>query len=119
MKKLYFKNGKGERICGILNSPSADSEHCVIAIHGFSSHKDRGIKAVCEELDEAGINSFRIDLDNRGESQPKFADQSISSYKETVFSAREFLKHIGYTKVHLLGSSFGGIISSEGLFHIE
>lgn len=72
MRKIFFKNSKKQKICGILDEPNSESDEIVIIIHGFSSTKDSGAKYVAEELSKRNINSIRIDLDNRGESEPRF-----------------------------------------------
>ena len=112
MKKVFFKNFKKQKICGILDEPNAKRDKIIIIIHGFSSTKDTGAKYVAEELSKRKINSIRIDLDNRGESEPKFGKTTISNYVKTVNSTIGYVKKLGYKNISLLGTSLGGLIAA-------
>lgn len=107
-EKVFFKNSKEQMICGVFKEPNPKKEEVVVIIHGFSSTKDKGSVFLAEELAKINLNSFRIDLDNRGESEPKIEDASISNYLITVESTIDFVKKRGYNNVSLIGISFGG-----------
>lgn len=111
MRKIFFKNSKNQKICGILDEPNSESDEIVIIIHGFSSTKDSGAKYVAAELSKRNINSIRIDLDNRGESEPGFEKATISGYVNTVISTINYFKKLGYKYIMLFGTSLGGLIA--------
>ncbi|UZE93972.1 MAG: alpha/beta fold hydrolase [Candidatus Pacearchaeota archaeon] len=110
MKKIFFKNKFNEKICGVIDEPSPEKK-IIILIHGFSSNKDKGTKIIAEELGKNKINTLRIDLDNLGESEPKFEFATITKYIGVVESAIKFCKDKGYKKISLLGTSTGGLVA--------
>lgn len=110
MKKIFFNNSRGLKICGILEEPNLSKKHIVIVVHGHASSKNgRSATDVANKLTERGINSLRIDLDGCGESEGKFEEQTITSAVDDIISAIKVVKKIGYLEVDLFGSSFGGL----------
>ncbi|MBD3253306.1 prolyl oligopeptidase family serine peptidase [Candidatus Pacearchaeota archaeon] len=111
--KLYFKNSKGNKLCGILSNPTGNLEVPIIVMCiGHSSNKDRPTYTSMEEkLNENEISSFRFDFYGHGESEGKFEDATVSEAVDDAQKAIEFLKNKGYLKIGLFGSSFGGITS--------
>lgn len=112
-EKLYFQNSKGNKLCGILLNPTGDKNKLVvILVHGFHSSKDSGSwLTLKEELKNKNISSFRFDVFGHGESEGLFEDVTISEAVDDILKAIEFLRGLGYTKIALAGSSFGGIAS--------
>ncbi len=109
-EKIFFKNSKGLKICGILEEPNRQKGEVVILVHGYSSNKNRSsVKLIAEELIRRNINSFRIDLDGCGESEGEFENQTITSTVDDISSAIKLIKKIGYKKIDLFGSSAGGL----------
>lgn len=113
MEKVYFKNSKGNNFCGILSNPTLGKEKPIIILcHGFSSSKDsRTYKKLEEMLNNHQISTFRFDFFGHGESEGKFEDITISEAVDDILNAISFLKKQGYSKIGLIGSSFGGISS--------
>ena len=109
-ERIEFKNSKGQKIVGVLEKAN-DKGEIAIFIHGFSANKDGGPKFMAEELAKNKINSFRIDLDNQGESEPKLEEASITNYKDTVLSAIRKLQELGFQAIDLVGTSFGGAVA--------
>jgi uncharacterized protein len=109
-KKLYFKNKKGNKLCGVLVAPDNGSHPVVILCHGFHSTKDNNTNTRLHAmLKEKNIATFRFDFYGHGESDGKFEDITISEAVEDALSAIEFLKKKGYGKIGLIGASFGGL----------
>jgi len=124
MEKTYFKNNKGNKLCGIVSNPSRNKNKPIIILcHGFSTSKEAFTYMSLEKiLNEKGISTFRFDFFGHGESEGKFENITISEAVDDVLNAIKFLKSLGYTKIGLFGSSFGGIANimaaskSEDLF---
>jgi len=114
MKKVWFKNSRGQRLAGVLYE--ADSDKAVILLHGFGGDKDeqgifiRTAEALCKE----GFSVLRFDFAGSGESEGEFSQMSFSSEIEDLNSAIEFVKNKGYKKIGLVGQSFGGAVSILG-----
>ncbi len=112
-EKVYFKNSKEDRLCGILSNPTGDKERQVIIFcHGFNSSKESKTNiALQKKLNNGKISTFRFDFFGHGESDGKFEDITISEGVDDTLNAIDFLKKQGYSKMGLFGSSFGGITS--------
>ncbi|MFA6072836.1 MAG: alpha/beta hydrolase [Candidatus Woesearchaeota archaeon] len=131
-EKVFFK-GKFGNICAILhtanntqnnqekNKEKNNKEELIIVLHGLGSNKNRGPKQTCEILSEIGIDSLRIDFDNKGESDLDFSTQlNIPNYVLQVEAAIQFAKRKKYKHISLIGTSFGGIIAlATALKHSE
>jgi hypothetical protein len=59
-------------------------------------------------LDKKNISTFRFDIYGHGESEGKFENITISEAVDDILNAIEHLKKQGYSRIGLLGSSFGG-----------
>jgi len=112
-ERLIFKNSKGDKLVGILSNPTNDkTKPIIILCHGFSGHKDsKTYPRFQEVLNKKGIAIFRFDFYGHGESDGKFEDITISEALDDVLKAIEFIKLLGYKKIGLFGSSFGGMAS--------
>jgi pimeloyl-ACP methyl ester carboxylesterase len=109
-KKLYFLNKKGNKICGVLEEGADNNSPVVLFCHGFHSTKDNSTNVKLQELlKEQNIASFRFDFFGHGESEGKFEDITISEAVDDALCAIDFLKELGYSKIGIIGSSFGGI----------
>lgn len=112
-KKLYFNNSRGDKLCGILTDPSGDkSKPVIILCHGFASSKDSNTcTSIAKKLREKNISTFRFDFYAHGESEGKFADLTVTEAIDDTMRAIEFMKTLGFEKIGLFGSSFGGLSS--------
>ena len=112
-EKVYFKNSKGLKLCSILSNPTSSKEKPIIILcHGFSASKNSHTYVRLQEiLNKYQISTFRFDFFGHGESEGKFEDITISEAVDDILNAIKFLKNQGYTKIGLVGSSFGGIAS--------
>lgn len=109
-EKVYFKNSKGNKLCGILSKSTNDkSKPIIIFVHGFRSNKNTiNFVKLKDFLIQKNITSFRFDIFSHGWSEGKFEELTISEAVDDIANAIKFLKKIGYTKFGLVGSSFGG-----------
>ena len=111
--KITFKNSRGLILYGILSNPTGIKEKPVIILaHGHSSNKKtKSFTLLNQLLQEKGFSTFRFDFSGHGESEGKFEDTTVSVAANDIISAIQYLKSQGYTKIGLVGSSFGGIAS--------
>jgi len=110
-EKIYFKNSRGNSLCGILSNPTSNRDKPIIILcHGLSSSKEgRTASSLQEVLNRQNISTFRFDFFGHGESEGKIEDITISEAVDDILSAIALLKERGYSKIGLVGSSFGGI----------
>lgn len=109
--KIHFKNRRNEKIVGILRIPDKKSSEITILVHGFLSSKDAGSKHVAEYLEKNHVNSLAIDLDDFGESEPKFEDMTTTKYADTIISAVHYCEHKDFKYINIIGTSSGGLSS--------
>lgn len=112
-QKIFFENSKGNKLVGILSNASYDKTKPIIVLcHGFSASKQSTTYLRFEEiLNSKQISTLRFDFYGHGESDGKFEDITISEAVDDTLQAINFVKNLGYTKIGLFGSSFGGIAS--------
>jgi dipeptidyl aminopeptidase/acylaminoacyl peptidase len=112
-EKIFFKNSKGNKLCGILSNPTSQKENPIIILcHGFSTSKEGRTYVRLEEiLNNSGISTFRFDFFGHGESEGKFEEITTFEAVDDIHNAIKFLKESGYIKIGLVGSSFGGMAS--------
>jgi uncharacterized protein len=112
-EKLFFKNRRQIKLCGILSDSSEDKKRPVIILaHGFSTGKGGKTYVSLEEiLNKKEISTFRFDFYGHGESEGFFENITTSRAVDDVLAAFKFLKGLGYRKIGLMGSSFGGMVS--------
>jgi hypothetical protein len=110
-EKLFFENARGNKLCGILANPTSSKEKPVMILcHGFSTSKDSFTNIRLEKiLNKKGISTFRFDFFAHGESEGSFEDITVSEAVDDILNAIKSLKELGYSKIGLVGSSFGGI----------
>jgi pimeloyl-ACP methyl ester carboxylesterase len=108
--KFFFSNDKGFKLCGILSNPTENTTTLIITMcHGLTTSKDGRTYSRLEEiLNRKGFSTFRFDFFGHGESEGKFEDITLSEAVIDVLKAILFLKESGYSKIGLMGSSFGG-----------
>ncbi len=109
--KIHFKNSRGNALCGVLSNPTNDKQKPIIVLcHGFSASKNSHTYVRLQELlNNKSLSTFRFDFFGHGESDGMFEEITISEAVDDVLNAIKFLKSLGYNKIGLMGSSFGGI----------
>ncbi len=112
-QKIFFKNSKGDKLCGVLSTPTEDkTKPIVILVHGFASDKNSKTHIrLVEILNNEDIASFRFDIFGHGESEGDFENITVSEAVDDVLQSIQFVKNVGYEKIGLIGGSFGGIAS--------
>jgi uncharacterized protein len=112
-KKITFTDSQGHNLVGVLSNPTTNLDTPVIVLcHGRTSSKDRATyTGLQKRLNQSGFASFRIDLFAHGESDGHVEDSTVSKGVDSILSAVKYLEQLGYSKIGLMGTSFGGICS--------
>lgn len=120
MEEKVFFDGELGKICGVINKVNKNKEIAII-VPGFSSSKDSGAKDIAKKLNEIGINTIRIDLDNMGESELDFeTGATIPNYIKQINATINYCKSQRYTQITLVGTSYGGLaVFASALTHPE
>jgi len=111
-KKVYFDNGRGRKLSGILTEPQniLPNSPIVLMCHGLSSCKER-LLPLAADLIEKNIAVFRFDFFGHGESDGAFENLTLSECVRDVLQAFQYLKDNKSQRIGLFGSSFGGLSS--------
>lgn len=109
-QKMFFANSKGDKLCGILTNPTGDvTQPLIILTHGFHSTKNtKNFLLLRELLAQHNFSVFRFDTYGQGESEGKFEQLTVSEGVDDILQAIAYLKRQHFTRMGLIGSSFGG-----------
>lgn len=112
-KKINFTNSNGYKLSGVLSIPHNDYNGLIVVFaHGLGSSKESDkYKDFGKLLNERNIGIFKFDFYGHGESEGLFEDITVDEGADDVLQAIELLKSKGFTKIGLVGTSFGGISS--------
>ena len=109
---VYFHDGLGHRIAGLLATPERRTDRVAVLCHGFLSHKNSTTnKTLTRLLNERDIATFRFDFFGHGESQGPFEDITTTIGIAQATAAIEEAASRGFGHIGLVGSSFGGLVS--------
>ena len=113
LKKVEFKNKKGEKLVGILHEPKEKTDKVVIIANTFEGDKDYQpiIKDCANFLAMNKIAVLRFDFAGTGESEGDYKNATIFSEVEDLKSAIKFIENQGYKKIGLIGFSMGATVS--------
>lgn len=104
----------GERTSAVLAKPPQETKKILLLVHGFMSNKDSETNlTLTKRFLEKGVATIRFDLFGHGESDGLFQQLTLSNCLRQVEGILEWIKKSGYTKIGLVGSSFGGLIAIE------
>ncbi|RMH35357.1 MAG: alpha/beta fold hydrolase [Nitrospirae bacterium] len=109
---LVFTNPFGHRTAGVLATPVLPTDTMVILCHGFLSDKNSQTnRQITDLLVARNIATLRFDWFGCGESDGDFAEITISICREQLLRVIADARARGYTRLGLIGSSFGGLIA--------
>ncbi len=116
IEKIFFKNSKKQKICGLIYIPDGKAPFPVIvACHGLSSSKEStNTTMTYPELLKNKIAVFAFDFSGHGESEGKYENVTVSQAVDDLNCALNYIEtkdFINKDKIGLLGSSFGAITS--------
>jgi len=109
MKKVFFKSNNNLQLCGIWHIPKNKTDKAIILAHGITADKDEdgAFVQLAYALSKSGFAVLRFDFFGHGESEGKSVDMTIKKeIKDLEAAVLEAKKE--YSKIGLLGASFGG-----------
>jgi len=110
--RLTFKDPLLHGVAAILTTPESGTNRIAVLCHGFLSSKTSSTNnTLTRMLVEKGIATFRFDFFGQGESEGLFEDITTSLAVGQVMSACNLVLAKGFSKLALVGSSFGGLVS--------
>jgi uncharacterized protein len=108
--KVFFKNSKGQKLCGLLSMQSKKAP-IIVRIHGIMPRTDKSEWGVFDKFQpkifDAGFSTFRFDLSGHGESDGDHVDVSLENYKDDLKHAIDFAEEQKHTDIGILAHSFG------------
>lgn len=112
---IEILNCNGFVLRGFLHLPN-NAKEIVVMLHGFTGNKTEHaghFRNLSRRLEKIGIASMRLDYHGNGESDGEFSDFVFEYALDDALRMIDYAKKIkGIEKVHLLGFSMGGAISS-------
>jgi len=109
---LTFGDPKGHLVSAVLATPTEATDRLVLLCHGFLSNKNSTTnRTLTARLLDAGIATFRFDFFGQGGSEGPFERITLTAAVEQALAALELVGTKGYTRIGLVGSSFGGLVA--------
>ncbi|MBU0707093.1 alpha/beta fold hydrolase [Patescibacteria group bacterium] len=114
IKKIYFKNNRGERLVGVLHVPKRPINNAGLVIcHGYNDYKEKRLLKIIGDLaEQESICALRFDFSGLGESEGKFSSVTYTRLLNDLKSAIEYLRKRGINNIGLVGHSMGGAIAA-------
>lgn len=115
--KFVIRRQDGKRIVGLIAGLESEKQKpALILLHGFTGSKDqKHIAYPARKAAEAGFVTVRFDgTDGLGESDGDVFDCDTGDYLEDlniVYNYVKRLKFIDSNRIHLFGTSWGGMIA--------
>lgn len=112
-ERVWFTDGAGRKVSGLLVRPDEPTTAVAVLCHGFASSKDSSTnRALTHDLVARGLAVFRFDFFGHGESEGAFADLTLTAAIHDLEQALMVVRSRGFVSIGLVGSSFGGIVST-------
>lgn len=109
---LTFQDGANNTVAAILAEPARTSNRAVILCHGFLSNKDsRTNLRLTQLLVDHGIGTLRFDWFGMGDSGGDFRHIAVATCCDQLERAIDLMRDRGYSKLGIVGSSFGGLLA--------
>ncbi len=109
---LTFRDRYGHSIAAILSTPDGPTTGLAVLCHGFLSGKNSTTnRTLTRLLNSHGIATFCFDFFGQGDSQGPFEDLTTSLAVEQATAALDLMRAKGFSRIGLIGSSFGGLVA--------
>lgn len=114
MKKIFFKSTHNLKLSGVVHSPIYQTNKAIILAHGLTTDKDESgaFIRLAEFLKDNGFTVLRFDFRGHGESEGKSINFTLEGEIADLEVAVNEVRKQGFTKIGLLGASFGGGIAT-------
>lgn len=111
-ESLTFLDPLGHTVAAILSIPDIPTHRAAVLCHGFLSTKNSTTnKTLTGLLNDRGLATLRFDFFGHGESQGPFEALTTTLAIEQAMTAVEYATAKGFSRIGLVGSSFGGLVS--------
>ena len=109
-QSLNFRDPQGHSVSAVLVTPEKGTDRLVLLCHGFLSNKNSTTnRTLTTRLVDEGIATFRFDFFGQGGSEGPFERITLTAAVQQTLTALELVRTKGYTRIGLVGSSFGGL----------
>lgn len=114
METVHFASSDGLPLAGTFELPAEASGSCALLCHGITVDREEGgvFSDLARMLAERGLASFRFDFRGHGKSGGVFDEMTVQGEIGDARAALELVRARGFSKIGLLGASFGGGIVS-------
>lgn len=111
-ERFSFLDPQGHRVASIVTLPPGGTDKIAVLCHGFLSSKTSSTnKTLTRLLIDHGIGTCCFDFFGQGESDGPFEQITTTLGVQQAQAAIDLLKHQGYRRIGLMGSSFGGLVA--------
>ncbi len=109
---LTFLDPERHRIAAVMATPDTGTDHVAVLCHGFLSGKRSTTnKTLTRLLNAQGIATFAFDFFGQGDSEGPFEALTITTAVAQTHAALDLVRHKGFRRLGLMGSSFGGLVA--------
>jgi uncharacterized protein len=109
---LKFRDRYGHGIAAVLSMPDGPTTSLAVLCHGFLSGKNSTTnRTLTRLLNSHDIATFCFDFFGQGDSQGPFEDLTTSLAVEQATAALDLMTAKGFSRISLVGSSFGGLVA--------
>lgn len=109
---LSFIDPEGHRVASVLAVPEGGTDHIAVLCHGFLSGKHSTTnKTLTRLLAAQNIATFGFDFFGQGDSEGPFEALTTTNAVGQAMAALDLVRQKGFTKIGLMGSSFGGLVA--------
>ena len=114
MEKKSFIKSKYGSIPLIIHRDSKRDKGVVILCHGLKTWKNSNTGlALTKAFAKAGISTIRFDFYGHGESKSKLENLTLTKAINNLSTVIRYAQKLGFGKVGLFGSSFGGAVALQ------
>ena len=109
---LSFIDPQGHRVASVLSTPDGGTDRIAVLCHGFLSGKHSTTnKTLTRLLETQRIATFAFDFFGQGDSEGPFESLTTTQAVGQAMAALDLVRQKGFTRVGLMGSSFGGLVA--------
>lgn len=114
METVDFASSDGLPLAGTFEFPAKPSGRCVLLCHGITVDREEGgvFADLARMLAARGLASLRFDFRGHGKSAGEFEKMTVSGEICDARAALDLVRARGFSKIGLLGASFGGGVVS-------